>query len=216
MRRVVLAGLFVWVAWSASVAAADERGWGYLIDKLVADGIGRDVVTTTFADPRVEPFDGLGFSVQRPREPRALYRHFLRAQSIAAARRCRTRYAGALESAERAQGVSANLLAAILYVETGCGRYTGSRRVFARLARLAMANAPENVRRVLAGYADDSGWIDPQTAKRLRQRARELEATFYPEVRALFTVADRLGVRPLDIRGSSGGAFGLPQFLPTS
>jgi membrane-bound lytic murein transglycosylase B len=39
---------------------------------------------------------------------------------------------------------------------------------------------------------------------------------FYPEVLATFRLAERLGIDPLGIRGSPSGAFGLPQFLPTS
>jgi len=39
---------------------------------------------------------------------------------------------------------------------------------------------------------------------------------FYPEVRAVFTLADVEAVDPLEIRGSGSGAFGYPQFLPTS
>src|SRR6185369_13282950 len=44
----------------------------------------------------------------------------------------------------------------------------------------------------------------------------ELEGVFYPEVLAMFGLADRTGVDPLDVRGSGSGAFGLPQFLPSS
>jgi membrane-bound lytic murein transglycosylase B len=215
MGRWVFVGLLVCVGWCAP-ASADDEGWDYLIDKLTADGVSVERVVATFQDPRVERFTGLDFSLHRPREPRALYRGFLRARTIAAARRCRARYADAFENAERAHGVSAGLLAAILFVESGCGDSTGSHLILTRLARLAMANAPENVRRNLARYADDDGHVDPTVEAQLRQRARELEGTFYPEVRALFTVAERLGVSPLDIRGSKGGAFGAPQFLPTS
>jgi membrane-bound lytic murein transglycosylase B len=79
-----------------------------------------------------------------------------------------------------------------------------------------MANAPDNLQSNLERYTDGFGRVEPETAAQLRARARYLEATFYPEVRALFTVADRMGVDPLAIRGSGSGAFGYPQFLPTS
>src|SRR5262249_38679370 len=45
---------------------------------------------------------------------------------------------------------------------------------------------------------------------------RSLEDRFYPEVRATFALADRLGIDPLALRGSGSGAFGYPQFLPTN
>jgi membrane-bound lytic murein transglycosylase B len=216
MWRRILACFLVWSAAYAAAAWADERGWGYLIDKLVADGVSRERVLDTFRDPRVSPFSALEFSIQPPRESRSLYRRLLRPAAVAAARRCRARYAHAFESAERAHGVPANLLAAVLFVESACGRHTGSHLVFTRLARLAMANAPDNVTHNLIRFSDLDGTPPANIAARVRQRARELERIFYPEVRALFPVADRMGVGVFDIRGSRGGAFGYPQFLPTS
>jgi len=130
---------------------------------------------------------------------------------VSAARRCRERYHDELAAAEAKQGVPANVLAALLYVESACGQATGRTRVLPRLARLAMANAPGNLasnldRLEAAGVSDEV----------VRARARYLEDTFYPEVRGAFDVADRLGVDPLELVGSEGGAFGDPQFLPTS
>ena len=199
----------------SSAARADDRGWSYLIEKLAADGVDRQRVVSVFADWRVEPFTGLEFSADPPQERRARYRRFLRPKGIKAARRCRARYAGAFETAERAHGVSADVLAAILFIESSCGRSTGSQLVFTRLARLSMTNEPDNVRRNLARFAAADAWVEPETEAKVRARARYLEETFYPEVRALFEVADRMGVDPLDIHGSGSGAFGAVQFLPT-
>jgi membrane-bound lytic murein transglycosylase B len=216
MWRRILASFLVWAALCPAATWADERGWEYLIDKLIADGVGRERVLDAFHDPRVSPFTALELSIQPPRERRSLYRRFLRPAAVAAARGCRARYADAFESAERAHGVPASLLAAVLFVESACGRLTGSHLVFTRLARLAMANAPNNVVQNLVRFSDADGTIRPTIAAQVRDRARELERTFYPEVRALFTVADRMGVGVFDIRGSTAGAFGYPQFLPTS
>jgi len=196
-------------------AIARDRGWGYLIDKLVADGAPRTRVVQTFADPRMGPFAGLSFSLS-PRESGALYRRFQSPTSVAEARRCRERHASAFEAAERTHSVPATVLAAIIHVESGCGRNTGSSRVFYRLARLAMASAPENVAANVDRHAGTDAAYDPGVAERTRARARYLEATFYPEVRALFEIAERKGIDPLAMHGSSSGAFGYPQFLPSS
>jgi len=204
------------VACSGLPAFADARGWQYLMAKLVADGVDQGRVEAVFNDARLEPFGGLEFSAERPRESRALYRRFLRPAGVTAARQCRRRYAGAFEAAERTDGVSADVLAAILSIESGCGRNTGSYVAFYRLARLAMANEPANVQHNIARIAEWNGTVDPEVQARLRERARSLEQTFYPEVRAMFVVAPRLGIEPLDLRGSGAGAFGAPQFLPTS
>jgi membrane-bound lytic murein transglycosylase B len=199
-----------------AAAWADERGWEYLMDKLAADGVSRERVFETLHDPRVSPFTAFEFSIHPPREPRSLYRRLLRPAAVVAARRCRARYANAFESAEHAHGVPASLLTAVLFVESACGRLTGSHLVFTRLAQLAMANAPDNVAYNLVRFSDADGSVRPSVAAQVRDRARELEQTFYPEVRALFSVADRMGVGVFDIRGSRAGAFGYPQFLPSS
>jgi membrane-bound lytic murein transglycosylase B len=199
-----------------AAANGDGGGWGYLIERLAADGVPRERAAAVFTDPRVAPFDGLAFSLA-PRESHATYRTFLGRSSVARARQCRRLHDAALARAERVHGVPASVVAALLHVESGCGRNTGSDRIVWRLGRLAMANEPGNVlenlalhrHALLARPAD-------QVAALTRARARTLEDTFYPEVRAVFDIADRLRIDPLAIRGSSAGAFGIPQFLPTS
>jgi membrane-bound lytic murein transglycosylase B len=219
-RRLIV--IIALLASIASAAAAHEMssvdgGWDYLVDKLVADGVDPARVATVFADPRVGRFEGLEFSLERRGEARALYRGFLRPPSVAQARRCRAEYDQEFRAAEARFAVPASVVTALLHVETQCGRNTGSHVVFARLARLAMANDPANLQRNIARHA--AGVPRARVAdveRRVRLRARELEGVFYPEVLAMFGLADRAGIDPLSIRGSGSGAFGLPQFLPSS
>jgi membrane-bound lytic murein transglycosylase B len=196
-----------------AVLSARAKGWGWMIDRLAADGIPRERAARAFADPRMPAFDGLTFGLY-PREPASMYRHFLRPDGIARAQRCAASHAVSLAEAERVHGVDAAVIGAILYVESACGRNTGRSLVLHRLARLAMANEPRNVARNLARNTPPSGAIDPAVAERVRERARYLEGIFYPQVVATFEVADRKGVDPLDLRGSGAGAIGFTQFLP--
>lgn len=189
------------------------RGWDYLVEKLVADGVDRRLVHRAFTDPRIAPFDGLDFGLY-PREPRSLYQGFTKPASVALARRCKAQHAYALEAAERAHGVPASVVAAIIHIESGCGRNTGSEVVLYRLARLAMANEPENLRSNILRHT--AGQDDPEIELRTRERGQYLEDTFYPEVLATFQLSDRLDIDPLSLRGSGSGAFGMPQFLPRS
>ena len=193
---------------------ANYRGWDYIVEKLVADGVDRRQVRRVFTDPRVEPFSGLQFNLY-PREPHSLYQGFTRPASVALAHRCKAAHEAALQAAEERYGVPASVVASIIHVESGCGRNTGSEVILFRLARLAMANEPQNLRenmtRHLAG-SDDPDGIETRT----RERGRYLEDTFYPEVLATFQLSDRLDIDPLSLRGSGSGAFGMPQFLPRS
>lgn len=212
-------GLFDTVGTSVAVseaAAEQDRKWGYLIRKLGADGVPPAQARAVLHDRRVPPFTGLSFNIE-PREPRSLYRRFRSERDVAAARDCRERHEGEFLAAERRFGVPASILAAILHVETYCGRNTGNHIVLYRLARLAMANEPANVRSNVVRYTRGLSPARAESvARQVRLRAQALEELFYPEVLALFRLAERLGIHPLSLRGSPSGAFGLPQFLPSS
>jgi len=213
---LLVAALLASAAASPGRAADSVQSWDYLTTRLIADGIPRSRVEEVFADPRFPAFDGLPFKLS-PVESRARYASLRGAASVARARRCRARYSDAFEDAERRYGVPASILAALIHVESHCGEFTGRSRILPELARLAMANAPANLEENLARHGRGlDGPLLEDAAAQTRDRARYLEKTFYPEVRATFVLAQRLSLDPLEVRGSGSGAFGLPQFLPTS
>jgi membrane-bound lytic murein transglycosylase B len=200
---------------AADLAVVRDKGWLWMVDKLAADGISRDRAARAFADPRMPAFDKAGlFFGLNPRESHFMYRNFLKEPSVAAAQRCAASHAPDLVRAQELHGVDASVVAAIMHVETHCGRNTGKSMVLHRLARLAMANEPHNVARNLARNTGKNGRIDPELAERVRSRARYLEGIFYPQVVATFEIARQERIDPLAIRGSSAGAFGYVQFLP--
>lgn len=215
----------MWIAAAALLAVASAAGaadrpfdptWTRLVQRLTADGVDPVAVRAAFDDPRMEAFRGLPFSLD-PTEHASLYRGFLRPDSVARARRCRDAHDAALRAAEARFGVPAGVVGAILHVETQCGRNTGRRAVLVQLAKLAMANDPDNVRWNIARHTEGvPGPRRPAVEARVRERASALERTFYPEVVAAFAVASRNQIDPLSITGSGAGAFGLPQFLPSS
>ena len=197
------------------VDRGSDGGWGYLIEKLVHDGVQRTRVERAFLDDRLPAFGGLQFSL-RAAESHAMYRDFRTAAKIDAARACHEENADAFERAEKRFNVDAGVLAAIIFVESSCGQNTGRAMIFYRLARLAMANEPDNLERNIQRLAITDGALDDTKAAQARGRAQYLEETFYPEVKAMFEVARRAHVDPLAMRGSPSGAFGFPQFLPSS
>ena len=204
---------------SAQAHHGEQRlqSWQYLTDKLVADGIPRRDVERAFRDRRVGTFDGVDYALI-VRESARSYRDFRSRNSLHAAARCRTRYDSHFRRAEREFGVDADVLAAILYVETRCGLYTGNRVVLRQLARLAMASEPRNVAKNIRRHKreDEEGFTPAEIEKIARERATYLHETFYPEVVATFQLARKVGFNPAGMRGSPAGAFGLPQFLPSS
>jgi peptidoglycan lytic transglycosylase B len=216
-RRGLLTLLIVVVLCaSTSALAADQKGWGYLMQKLIADGVERSYVERVFHDRRMQRFGQLSFNLD-PAESKGLYRPLLGPRSVRDARRCRYRYDPWFRKAENRLGVPASVVGAILHVETRCGGYTGNFVVLHRLARLAMANEPGNVRFNIAEHSKGRSRAEiPEVERKVRERARYLEDMFYPEVLATFEIGRRLRIDPLGIRGSKSGAFGYPQFLPSS
>jgi membrane-bound lytic murein transglycosylase B len=193
-----------------------DAQWTGLVDRLAADGFDRHRIRALFRDARLAPFTGLAFSIA-PREHGRLYRGFRNRGSVARARACREAHDGAFRAAERRYGVPASVVAAIIHVETHCGRNTGRRIVLERLAALAMANDPANLRWNVARHTQAVRANRRASVEALvRERARYLERTFYPEVVALLRLSERQNIDPIGVRGSSAGAFGLPQFLPSS
>lgn len=100
-------------------------------------------------------------------------------------------HADALNRAEAQYGVPAEIIVAILGVETVYGRHTGNFRVMDVITTLAFA------------YPDT-----PNRTARMAYFRRELENTL------LF--ARESGVDPFSLLGSYAGAIGWPQFMPGS
>lgn len=100
-------------------------------------------------------------------------------------------YADALSRAEEQYGVPAEIIVAIIGVETVYGRNTGNFRVMDAVTTLAFA------------YPDT-----PNRVARMGYFKGELENTL------LF--ARESGIDPFSLLGSYAGAIGLPQFMPSS
>jgi len=54
------------------------------------------------------------------------------------------------------------------------------------------------------------------TLEDVKARGKYLHDLFYPEVLAVLQLAEERGIDPFSLKGSRAGAFGIPQFLPTT
>ncbi len=123
----------------------------------------------------------------------AAYRErFVEPVRIAAGVRFWQEHRATLERAEARWGVPAHIVVGIIGVETLYGQHTGNFRVLDALATLAF----------------DFPTAHPRAAVRTEYFRGELEQ--------FLRIAHREGVEPAQWRGSYAGAFGLPQFMPTS
>lgn len=142
------------------------------------------------------------------------YGQFLQPATLAKARRFKAAHAGELSAAQARTGVPAELVVAILTVESGLGTYTGRHSTFAVLASQAVLDQPAARARLA------QAWPKSQRAylgtKECDQRFRKRAAWAREELLGLLRLASREGRSPHSYQGSPFGALGMPQFVPTS
>jgi membrane-bound lytic murein transglycosylase B len=188
------------------------RGWDYLAGQLRKAGVAQQDIDSIYQDPRMPRFTFIPFKV-KPKEASTMYTSFNKDFFAQLGASFIDEYDYEFDSMERAYGVPREVVTAILVIETQIGRHTGNDIIVYRLSRLASVldpnNLQENYRRLKAS--------DPNvTLEEVKARGRYLEDTFLPEIPALLEISKRNHVNIFHVLGSSAGAFGIPQFLPTA
>ena len=190
-----------------------EDIYGGLKSKLVQDGFSVQQVVSAFRPPP-PPMFGLVSQSMKIREGVANYDHFLEPSEIASARRFIADHRSSFRNAEAAYGVEAEIIAAILLVETHFGSYTGKTPTFAIFSTFAIMDRKANrdkVWNMLPPYERQKWGRDAFDMKLI-----DRSGWAYKELCALMELRDTHGIRPESLRGSVMGAIGWPQFLPSS
>ena len=117
----------------------------------------------------------------------------------------------AFRKAEVRYGVPREVGAALLFVETRLGTFTGSQNAFYSLASMSVKRSPEAVVR----YVDDlpGAW---QRLDWIEKRMEEKSEWAYKELKALLEYCWANGLDPMEIPGSIYGAIGMCQFMPSN
>lgn len=146
------------------------------------------------------------------------YSHHWSDASIRACRMLMDSNTAVLERAAATYGVPKEIIAAVLWVETKFGRYTGKHHVWSVYATLATADQPDNIRNNQRAYRDTIA--DPVQLAKLDSivdvRSKRKAQWALEQLLILSTMARDSILDVLSLRGSWAGAFGLPQFIPSS
>ena len=188
------------------------RGWDSLVNKLLSKGVSPDKLISIYAKKNFPYFTNVSFSVE-PKESSYMYRGFTSKRNLQAARSFLNKHSSTFKKTAEVYDTEPKVVAAILLIETHFGRNTGNNQVIYRLSRLANISDPNNIR---FNYKDKKSKDKRVTFNQVLKRAQYLENTFLPEVKATIDVAEENNISVFHIKGSSAGAFGWPQFLPTS
>lgn len=191
---------------------SDYRGWNYLVGKLRTKGISEQDLTSIYGSSLMPQFSFVPFKL-KPKETSSIYSGFTTDANYQLGASFIRSHSREFERMENSLKVPAEVVSAILVVESQIGRNTGKELVLYRLSRVASVGDPDNLRENFEKLREEDATV---SFTAVRDRAQYLENTFLPEIPALIEISKRNQVDIFEMRGSIAGAMGLPQFLPSA
>lgn len=132
------------------------------------------------------------------------YAHFYNSSSLKKAAKFKKKWRTQLHRAEKTYGVDRDVIVAILWVETRFGQFTGRQNVLSVFSSVYV-----DCEQLLA--KPPAEFNDKMIARITRKRDWALE-----QLQALFGLRNDSKIKAFALKGSYAGAFGMPQFLPSS
>ncbi|MGE5479399.1 MAG: lytic murein transglycosylase [Chloroflexota bacterium] len=190
-----------------------------VIDKLLERGADTAFISRLMLDPETR-FDGKYIKINVTGYlNKANYSQNYSQLSIERTKKFLERYSEDLEAAQELYGVPKEIIASILWVETKHGNYLGAHHLPSVFLSAALADRPEyialNIAALHENFKGDSAEL-PAMEEKIRQRAIRKAEWALNELLAMSELESQLLISFKDVRGSWAGAFGLPQFLPSS
>jgi membrane-bound lytic murein transglycosylase B len=184
-----------------------------LAGRLVADGFDRGRVEALLADRRlaVNPTTLANAIVYR--DTHIDWSMFLAAERLSRARAFIAANRELLSAAKARSGVPVEIIAAILMIESDFGSFRKLHSVFNVFVTLLWAAEPANfdtVRSIIQKRLPDV------TTERVREKTQSKAKWGYEQLTYLLRIAEREQIDLPALEGSWAGAFGMPQFIPSS
>lgn len=206
---------FLWTScWSLQAAwSAPKESFAAVKWHLKKEGFPTSLIAATYRSHSRPLLKNVArsFHIQ---ESKLNYGQFLSPASLASACRFLEGHKTALLQAEKHYGVDRYTIVAILLIESHFGEYTGRTPTLEILSSFALLQQTDYRKQVwrLLSPQDRKRWGWTAFNKKARQRAQWA----YKELTALMLWAQTHPDTVDSFRGSSMGAIGWPQFLPSS
>jgi membrane-bound lytic murein transglycosylase B len=184
-----------------------------LAGRLVADGFDRGRVETLLGDKRlaINPTTLANAIVYR--DTQIDWSMFLAEERLSRARAFVAANRELLAAATARSGVPVEVIAAILMIESDFGAFRKLHPVFNVFVTLLWAAEPANfeiVRSIIQKRLPDV------TAEKVREKTKSKAKWGYEQLTYLLRIAEREKIDLPALEGSWAGAFGMPQFIPSS
>ena len=184
-----------------------------LQQRLIGDGLDRTLINHVYARPEVS-LDEKGLTAYfLHREATLNYDQFLTPSSIDKATTYLKTHEAAFRRAQELYGVEAEVVTAILLVESRLGTFVSKRLVLNTLSSLAALGETAKRDMLWRTYIKKRA---PASKARFDKWALRKSAWAYGELQAYLAYVKEQKVDPLSVYGSYAGALGFAQFIPSS
>jgi membrane-bound lytic murein transglycosylase B len=185
-----------------------------LLTRLQTDGIEEKYLHTLFTHPKLELLHKVVALSLIRKEANLNYAQFLTQDSVNKAVSYLKDHDTTLKKAENHFGVSAPVVVAILSVETAFGKYTGYFNTVNILVTQSLSLEAEIYQQIVNQIPiKEKSTLTPN---QIKTKLKKKSARSYRELKALLIYAKEHNIDPFIIKGSTEGAIGLPQFLPSN
>jgi membrane-bound lytic murein transglycosylase B len=184
-----------------------------LFQRLTGEGFDSEFLSQLFTDPRSELVPHVMTISLDLYEVPERYAQFLNPESILLAKKFLGENMKTMRKMESRFQVDKEVIVAILLVESRFGQNIGRYRVLPTLASMALMDSPENLRKNFSILRE----LDPELSYEwMEGRAKRRASWAYQELKCFLTIIRYEEVDPLEVYGSSAGALGMAQFIPSS
>jgi len=184
-----------------------------LAGRLVADGFDRGRVEALLADKRLAINSVTLANAIVYRDTQIDWSMFLAEERLSRARAFIAANHELLGAASARTGVPVEVIAAILMIESDFGAFRKLHPVFNVFVTLLWAADPANFETVRAIIQKR---LPDVTAEKVREKTKSKAKWAYEQITYLLRIAEREKIDLPALEGSWAGAFGMPQFIPSS
>lgn len=174
-----------------------------------------------FLDPRVEYYDNIAINYYKPPTMDSYSSIFFHINNKGyEIEEFMKTFEDQLNVAEQTYEVNKEAIVAVLFVETKLGKVIGRYSVFNILSSLALADSPESLIKIENHIYENYHYLDYDQRQDLiafyRERANRKAEWAKAECASLIKLHLESHIDILELPGSYAGAFGYPQFIPSS